>query len=85
MKNTTGHPTTISFKCSPLMLESMNHVMITRYLDRSSVIRLALYLLDSYMSQEEIAQGDLFLLVEKMEKICPNQEHSFSEFCGFNN
>lgn len=67
------------------MLESMNEMMITRYLDRSSVIRLALYLLDSYMHREDIVESDLFELVDKLEHIIPNKEHSFSEFCGFNN
>ncbi len=67
------------------MLESMNEIMVKRYLDRSSVIRLALYLLDSYMHREDIMESDLFQLIEKLEGITAKNEHSFSEFCGFNN
>ncbi len=85
MKQYYTRTTTISFKCSPTMLNSMNEIMIKRYIDRSSVIRLALYLLDSYMRDPAIADCDLFELLDRMESIHPNREVSFSQFCGFTN
>lgn len=67
------------------MLNSMNEIMIKRYIDRSSVIRLALYLLDSYMKDPAITNCDLYELLGRMESIHPHQRVNFSQFCGFNN
>ncbi len=83
MKLTKTTPITVSFKCSPLMFNSMNEMMIKRYLDRSSVIRLALYLFDAYMHQPDIIESDLYELVERLESLQPEGQMSFSEFCRY--
>lgn len=83
MKINHPTPTTISFKCSSVMLDSINEIMCKRYLDRSSVLRLAVYLLDGFMKRPDMLDIDLHELVDKLEHEHAQEFISFSDFCGY--
>lgn len=75
-----GKPYT--FRCSELMCEEMERIMKERCVDRTSVIRLALYLLGEYMRREEVQQADLAGLIELMEREAPADYPRFARFSG---
>lgn len=58
----------------------MTDLMELRNLDRSSVIKLALYLLFSYMQREEVQMMDLYTLVRSLEKQAPDGFPDFATF-----
>lgn len=64
------------------MLNSLNEIMYKRYLDRSSVLRLAIYLLDGYLKRPEISQANLHELVDLLEHEHLSEPISFSDFCS---
>lgn len=62
------------------MQRVMNEVMNELKLDRTSVIKLALYYFTAYMSQEEHKSVGLRELVEMLEQNAPLHFPSFAEF-----
>lgn len=56
-----------TFRCTEMMDKYMTHIMESRNLDRTSVIKLALYRLCVFMEREEVKQMDLFELVAALE------------------
>lgn len=71
----------ISFKCSPSFQCSIQRIMNERNIDKSSIIKLALYLLDGYMQQDEIKKLNIFQLVDSIEKVGPQDRLDFGDFC----
>jgi len=55
--------------------------MNERNIDKSSTIKLALYLLDGYMQREEIRKLNIFELVDHIEKVGPRNRLNFGDFC----
>lgn len=58
---------TYSFKSTPLMDRFMQDIMEQRNLDRTSVIKLALYLFAYYSKREDVSKMNLRQLVENLE------------------
>ncbi len=65
------------------MEESLTRHMRERGLNRSSVIRLALYALDCISRRREVGRLSLAELVALLEELAPEARVSFAEFiCG---
>lgn len=69
-----------TFRCPEGICNSINNLMELRNLDRSSVIKLALYMLLSYMAREDVQMMDLYSLVRSMEKQAPPGFPDFATF-----
>ncbi|MCQ2365326.1 MAG: hypothetical protein MJ051_07225 [Akkermansia sp.] len=69
-----------TFRCTEPMRQSIEQVMRERNIDRTSVIKLSLYMLSTYMSRKEVRAMNLHELVKDIERMSPNQKRSFAEF-----
>lgn len=69
-----------TFRYTKEMQRVMNEVMNELKLDRTSVIKLALYHFTAYMSQEEHKSVSLRDLVEMLEQDAPSHFPSFAVF-----
>lgn len=58
----------------------MTRLMVVRNLDRSSIIKLALYMLFSYMQREDVQMMDLYTLVRSVEKLATPEFPDFATF-----
>ncbi len=74
------HPRIYSFRCSRGMDECLSRLMQERGLNRSSVIRLALYALDCLLRRQEVAALPLAELVVQLEALAPEARVSFADF-----
>ncbi len=75
-----AQPCIYSFRCSRGMDECLTRLMNERGLNRTSVIRLALYALDCISRRREVSQLSLAELVEQLEWLAPEGRVSFGEF-----
>lgn len=62
------------------MRDSIERVMQERNLDRTSVIKLALYLFSKYMAREDVRQQSLHELVSTIERMNPRSYPKFHDF-----
>ncbi len=70
----------VSFKCSNSVTNSLNRLMVERAIDRTSVIKLALYLFDGYMQRSDVQRLNLFELVRHIEQEGPENRLSYGDF-----
>ncbi len=73
-------PYIYSFRCSRGMDESLCRLMRERSLNRTSVIRLALYALDCFSRRRDVRGLSLNELVESLEKVAPGSCLNFRDF-----
>lgn len=71
-----------TFKYTDTMQKAMEAVMDEWYLDRTSVIRLALYMLVSYLNQESTRRMNLHELVAELERLAPPHYPTYAQFCS---
>ena len=71
----------ITFRCPETIMQAVEHIMLDRDLDRTSVIKLALYLLTATMKRPDIDEKDLWQLVCWLEHQAPEGMPSFAAFC----
>lgn len=69
-----------TFRCTDSMRQSMEQVMKERNIDRTSVIKLSLYMLSTYLSRKDVRAMNLHQLVRSIEQISPDQKRSFADF-----
>lgn len=69
-----------TFKCSDILQNAMLDIMEERQLDRTSVIKLALYMLASYMSRERTRALSLHEIVADIEHSAPPSYPPYSDF-----
>lgn len=69
-----------TFRCPEPMRQALEQVMIDRNLDRTSVIKLALYSFCKMMNRNDVKQMSLYQIVEMMEQGEPSPFMSFEEF-----
>ncbi len=75
-----AQPYIYSFRCSRGMEESLSRLMHELGLNRTSVIRLALYALDCISRRQEVQQLPLSELVEQLGAMAPERHLSFCDF-----
>lgn len=71
---------TYTFKCSDTIQAAVSEIMDTWQLDRTSVIKLALFQLSAYLQKEEVKSLSLYELVEEMERQTPPDFPSYALF-----
>lgn len=69
-----------TFRCTNAMRQSIERVMKERNIDRTSVIKLSLYMLSTYLSRKEVRAMNLHELVRSIEQMSPEQKRSFADF-----
>ncbi len=72
---------TVTFKCPSPALEFMQNMMEEKGIDRTSIIKLALYMFDGFMQDEEVRKLNLYELVERIEELAPKNQCSYCDFC----
>ncbi len=80
---TMAKRSTYSFKSTALMDRFMLDIMEQRNLDRTSVIKLALYLFACYSKREDVRQMNLHQLVEDLNARGRDAAHSYGSFGDF--
>ncbi len=75
-----SQPFIYSFRCSRGMEDCLSRLMRERGLNRTSVIRLALYALDCLSRRGEVRALTLSELLEQLEELAPEAPVSFAEF-----
>lgn len=71
-----------TFRCPEPMRQTIEQIMLERNLDRTSVIKLALYHFCKTMSRKDVMKKDLYQIVQMLEQSDPEQFMSFEEFIG---
>lgn len=71
-----------TFRCPEPMRQSIEEIMIERNLDRTSVIKLALYHFCKTMRKRHVRKKNLYQVVQMMETDEPENFMSFEEFIG---
>lgn len=69
-----------TFRCTEPMRQSIERVMQERNIDRTSVIKLSLYMLTTYMSRKDVRAMNLHELVKHIEQMSPAQKRSFADY-----
>lgn len=69
-----------TFRSTKMMEECMSQVMRDWEIDRTSVIKLSLYLLSIHMKQCKIAHQDLYGLIRDIELLAPP---GFPDYASF--
>ncbi len=88
MDTACSHPTAdefaqsciYSFRCSQAMDASLSRIMKEQGLNRSSVIRLALYTLHCYLYRKDVQGLSLEQLLGRIESLSPEPGQSFARF-----
>lgn len=62
------------------MCAAIDRIMNERLIDRTTVIKLALYHFDSYMRQLEVQTKDLFDIVKDLEQEAMPEQICFARF-----
>lgn len=62
------------------MCRVIERIMDERLIDRTTVIKLALYHFDSYMRRLEVQQKDLFDIVDDLERSAAPEQCCFAHF-----
>lgn len=71
-----------SFRVSEMMDAHVNEICRERKLDRTSVVRLALYSLSAYMKEDRVKEMNLYDIVNDLESRTPTDFPKFSDFCA---
>ncbi len=71
-----------SFRVSEIMDQHVNDICLERKLDRTSVVRLALYTLSAYMQEDRVKEMNLFDIVHDLESRTPDDFPKFADFCA---
>ena len=69
-----------TFRSSKMMDQSMTRLMQDWEIDRTSVIKLSLYLFSIHMQQSNIAHQDLYGLIEELEHLAPPDFPDYASF-----
>lgn len=69
--------TMITFRASVYTITTLTRLMNERNVDRTSIIKLALYLLDTYMQRPRIQRMNMLDIVRSIEK---HSHISFSDY-----
>lgn len=69
-----------TFRCTKLMEQNVSDLMQTWNLDRTSIIKLALYLFCIHSKKCKIAHQDLYALVREIESLAPPEFPDYGSF-----
>ncbi|MBQ6941052.1 MAG: hypothetical protein IJN23_00640 [Akkermansia sp.] len=69
-----------TFRSTKMMDQCMSQVMSDWEIDRTSVIKLSLYLLSIHMKQCKIAHQDLYGLIRDIELLAPPDFPDYASF-----
>ena len=69
-----------TFRCTKRMENSMNELMNNWEIDRTSVIKLALYLFAIHMQQSKIERMDHRGLIHEIERMAPPDFPDYASF-----
>ena len=75
-----GKRTVVTFRCTREMDRLITKLMQERNLDRTSVMKLALYMLSSHMSRWDVRKQSLRQVLADMEAHAPRRFPSFATF-----
>lgn len=73
-------PKVICFRATSAMCTSIERIMNERVIDRTTVIKLALYHFDSYMRRREVQEKDLYAIVHDLENHAEPGQSCFAHF-----
>lgn len=73
-------PKVICFRATEAMCSSIDRIMDERLIDRTTVIKLALYYFDSYMRRMEVRNKTLFDIVNELENLAEPGQSCFAHF-----
>lgn len=73
-------PKIICFRASDTICSTIDRIMDERLIDRTTVIKLALYHFDSYMRQLETREKNLFDIVRDLEGQAAPEQGCFAHF-----
>ncbi|MGN0869046.1 MAG: hypothetical protein ACI4O9_05940 [Akkermansia sp.] len=71
----------ITFRCPETIMQAVENIMLDRDIDRTSVMKLALYLLTATLKRPDINEKDLWQLVRWLEAQAPEGMPTFAAFC----
>ena len=69
-----------TFRSTKMMDQSMPHLMQEWEIDRTSVIKLSLYLLSIHMKHSKIKNHDRYGLIHEIEKLAPPDFPDYASF-----
>lgn len=69
-----------TFRCPAPMQNAIEQIMVERNLDRTSVIKLALYHFCKTMKRRDVRRKDLMQVVKMMEESEPKNFPSLTDF-----
>lgn len=72
--------TVVTFRCTREMDRLITRLMMERNLDRTSIMKLALYMLGGHMSRAAVRKMDIREVVEELETRVPR---GFPKFAAF--
>lgn len=70
-----------TFRCTDTMQNFLRGIVKERNIDRTSVLKLAVYLFAIYMQRSDVKKQNLFELVAGMESLAPRNFKRFASFC----
>lgn len=73
-------PKVICFRATELMCSTIDRIMDERLIDRTTVIKLALYHFDSYMRRGDVQKKNLFDIVQDLEDAASPEQSRFEQF-----
>lgn len=73
-------PKVVCFRATSAMCASIDRIMRERVIDRTTVIKLALYHFDSYMRRSEVRDKDLYDIVQDLEDSAAPGQSCFAHF-----
>jgi hypothetical protein len=79
-KDRSAMKKTFTFRCTKTMENSMNELMLNWELDRTSIIKLSLYLFSIHMKQSKLDHHDLHGLIREIENLAPQDFPDYATF-----
>lgn len=73
-------PKVICFRATDVMCEAIDRIMEERLIDRTTVIKLALYHFDTYMLRGETRTKNLHEIVDDLERKADPKQTRFAPF-----
>lgn len=70
----------ICFRATESIFEMINRIMDERMIDRTTIIKMALYHFDTYMRQQDVKEKDLYDIVQDLEYAAAPDQMCFEEF-----
>lgn len=70
----------ITFRATPEICRSIENIMSSRLIDRTSVMALALYALEVFLNQEEFKDRNLHEIVAYLEQLAPEEMPKFGQY-----